>query len=154
MGWWQEKATDEQKAAIEQRVREKAVRDGIDPDARWAWFLRIQEDKPVTLRDMLRYMVEEAKRQGWYEGCDLDYEAGWVHEDCVVDADIVHRFVPNFGASEGIYLDWEYQAYNPKTRQRETHSVTCWKTLATTARAMEAMGRLGGRLTYLANTIM
>ena len=151
MGWWQENATKEQKAAIEKRVRERATRDGVDPEERWKWYLRCQEDEPVMASDMVKYITEEAKRQGWYEDCALDYEADEPFEDFPVKEEMQHIFYPNFGGSEGIYLDWKCIECGG---ERKRHSVSCWKTLETSAKAMEAMGRLGGRLTYLANTIM
>jgi hypothetical protein len=140
------------KGAIENRIRESAYKNGIDPNERWKWYLRTKNGKPVMASDMVEYLTAEAKRQGWYDDCALDYEASRPFEDFPVTVDMQHVFIPNFGGSEGIYLDWECIERGYGKEQR--HRVSCWKTLETSAKAMAAMGRLGGRLTYLANTIL
>ena len=99
--------------------------------------------------DMVEYLTAEAKRQGLYDDCSLYYEASRSFEDFPVTEDIQHVFIPNFGGSEGIYLDWE--CFERGYGKEQRHRVSCWKT---SAKAMAAMGRLGGRLTYLANTIL
>ena len=150
MGW--NNYTDEQKAVVEKHIRERAVRDGLDPDERWKWFMRLQDGKPVMISEMVDYLCAEAKRQGWYDDCNLDYEASHPFEDREVTSDMTHMFIPNFGGSEGIYLDWDAKDWNGEKPVQ--FRVSCWKTLETSAKAMEAMGRLAGRLTYLANTIL
>ena len=105
-----------------------------------------------TLNDLIDYIDAEAKRNGWYAECELEHGPSHTRDNLVLTEEMQHQFILSLDRGEGIYLDWEYVDYNEYPPMR--HKVSCLKTLETSAEAMEAMGRLAGRLTFLANTAM
>jgi len=150
---------------IERIVKRRAAEEGFDPDARLAWRKRTHADgwKP-SLKEHMKYILDEATRRGWLSPealgpAALDYEAHyplWGDEISFPkrDAECYWEdiFTPVFGSSEGIYLDWDGINHedtapaNPPKKQR----VSCFKSLSDDLAAMERIGELAGRLTWLA----
>ncbi len=157
------------KDEIEKLVKDRAVRLGFAPDQEWAWHQKVTAEgyKP-SLKDHMNYILDEARRRGWLSEetlgpAALDYEAHyplWADEisfpkrnaECYWE----DFFTPVFGSSEGIYLDWDGINYEDSVGVEKEHKrqrVSCFKTLDTSLEAMERIGQLAGRLTWLSHNV-
>ena len=104
--------TEEQKQKLQAAIKERFAKKGFDPEAMWAWYERIHNGNPVTLRELQQKILGEAKRRGWLDEALLDYEPQPVEKKGDIplspDYDWDIKAWVGFGGSEGIYLDWEY----------------------------------------------
>ena len=171
--------TDEKKSAYEAAVRERFAKKGFDPDDMWAWMLRVFTGKPVTLRELQHKVFGEATRRGWMAEANLDYEPATVSEKDDIplpeDGWLIKAW-PNFGASEGIYIDFVLKGHycgserprlpdtygldvervdrdDPSKGYNITYLLHCAKTLDEDLAGMERMGKLCGRLLWLYSAI-
>ena len=105
--------TDEQKQKLQAAIKERFAKNGFDPEDMWAWYERIHNGTPVTLRELQQKILGEAKRRGWLAEANLDYEPQPVEKKGDIplspDYDWDIKVWVDFGGSEGIYLDWEYR---------------------------------------------
>lgn len=172
--------TDEQKQKLQAAIKERFAKKGFDPEEMWAWHERIHNGTPVTLRELQQKILGEANRRGWLAEARLDYEPRPVSEKDDIplepDGDWEITAWPNFGGSEGIYLDWEYEgryrdgktrcpssAYgfycdridrdDPSKGYRVTYRLHCGKTLDEDLGGMERMSLLCGRILWLVRAI-
>lgn len=171
--------TDEQKQKRQSAIKERFAKKGFDPEDMWAWYDRIHNGTPVTLRELQQKILGEANRRGWLAEALLDYEPQPVEKKGDIplapDYDWQITAWPNFGGSEGIYLDWEYtgryrdgktrcpDAYGLKVRRVDpadpgkgfiaTYRLPCGKTLDEDLGGMERMSLLCGRLLWLVRAI-
>ena len=104
--------TEEQKQKMQAAIKERFAKKGFDSEEMWAWYERIHDGTPVTLRELQQKILGEAKRRGWLAEANLDYEPQPVEKkgDIPLSSDYdwdIKAWV-DFGGSEGIYLDWEY----------------------------------------------
>ena len=179
MASYYETLTDEKKAAYETAVKERFAKKGFDPEDMWAWMLRVFNGKPVTLREFQQKVFGEATRRGWFAEANLDYEPSPVSENDDIplpDGWWEIRAWPNFGASEGIYIDFELRGHycgadlpalpdsyglfvervdrdDPSKGYDITYRLHCAKTLDDDFAGMERMGKLTGLLLWLFNEI-
>ena len=114
MSSYYETLTPKQKARFEASKRRIFAKEGFDPDEIWAWLLRLYTGKPVMLREFQQKVLGEARRRGWLLEANLDYEPEPVHEEA--DIPLPNdwweiKAWPNFGASEGIYMDWVLEGH-------------------------------------------
>lgn len=152
------KPTDEQQKKMEAYIREKAAKHGFDPDIYLAHYRRRQEKGcKIMLSQWMKEFMDEVHRRGWAKGIGLDYEAGvrpLYGDDREVDCwDCWFEFVPNFGGSEGIYVDWNLRYYDEKSGNVMREYLSAFKTLDEDLPAMERMGLLAGRLTWLGRNL-
>lgn len=172
--------TDDQKAKYEASVKDRFAKKGFDPDDMWAWMLRVFTGKPVMLRELQLKVLEEARRRGWFAEANLDYEPSCVTEGEDIplppDGDWDITAWPNFGGSEGIYIDFVLKGHycgaefpripaahglhvdrvdrdDPSKGYNFTYRLHCAKTLDDDLAGMERMGKLTGRLLWLVRAI-
>lgn len=171
--------TDEQKQKLQAAIKERFAKKGFDPEEMWAWYERIHNGTPVTLRELQQKILGEANRRGWLAEANLDYEPRPVREAEDIplepDGDWEITAWPNFGGSEGIYLDWEYKgryrdglprmpdAYGLHVKRIDpdapdkghiiTYRLPCGKTLDEDLGGMERMSLLCGRILWLVREI-
>ena len=69
-------ATPEQIAAA---YKDRFAKNGFDPKDMLAWYERTRDGTPVTLREFLQKVLGEARRRGWLDEANLDYEIGRAH---------------------------------------------------------------------------
>lgn len=104
--------TDEHKQKLQAAIKERFARNGFDSEEMWAWYERIHNGTPVTLRELQQKILGEANRRGWLAEARLDYEPQPVEKKGDIplstDYDWDIKAWVDFGGSEGIYLDWEY----------------------------------------------
>ena len=150
--------TDEKQKTVEDYIRENAVKHGFDPDIYIGYYKRRQEKGcKVMLSQWMKEFMDEVHRRGWTENIGLDYEGGTrpvASEDREVGCwDCWFEFIPNFGGSEGIYVDWNLRYYDPATVKIVREYITAFKTLDEDLSGMERMGLLAGRLTWLGRNL-
>lgn len=172
--------SDEQKQKFRSSIKERFAKKGFAPEDMWAWYERIHNGTPVTLRELQQKILGEAKRRGWLDEALLDYEPQPVEKKGDIplapDYDWQITAWPNFGGSEGVYLDWEYEgryrdgktrcpssAYglycdridrdDPSKGYRVTYRLHCGKTLDEDLGGMERMSLLCGRILWLVREI-
>jgi hypothetical protein len=175
-----EELTDEQKQRLQAAIKERFAAKGFVPVEMWAWYERVHNGTPVTVREMQTKVLGEARRRGWLAEANLDYEPAPVgeHEDFPLpkDGDWDITAWPNFGGSEGIYIDFVLKgryrgediprfpdAYglNVDAIDRDdrskgvdiTYRLHCGKTLDEDLAGMERMALLTGRLLWLVRAI-
>ena len=104
--------TEEQKQKLQAAIKERFAKKGFDPEEMWAWYERIHNGTPVTLRELQQKILGQANRRGWLDEARLDYEPQPVEKKGDIplstDYDWDIKAWVDFGGSEGIYLDWEY----------------------------------------------
>lgn len=150
--------TDEQQKKLEAYIREKASKHGFDPDIYIGYYKRRQEKGcKIMLSQWMKEFMDEVHRRGWTENIGLDYEGGTrpvCSEDREVDCwDCWFEFFPNFGASEGIYVDWTLRYYDEASGKVVSEYLSAFKTLDEDLSGMERMGLLAGRLTWLGRNL-
>lgn len=172
--------TEEQKQKLQAAIKERYAKKGFDHEEMWAWHERIHNGTPVTLREFLMKILGEAKRRGWLDEARLDYEPQPVEKKGDIplapDYDWQITAWPNFGGSEGVYLDWKYEGRyrDGKTRIPAkacgltcdricrddpgrgyivTYRLHCGKTLDEDLGGMERMSLLCGRILWLVREI-
>lgn len=169
----------EKKAKFEAAVKDRFAKKGFDPEEMWAWMLRVFTGRPVTLRELQHKVFGEATRRGWFAEANLDYEPAPVSEkdDIPLPEDGWEITAwPNFGASEGIYIDFVLKGHycgaecprlpdayalnveradkdDPSKGHDITYRLHCAKTLDEDLSGMERMGELCGRLLWLYRAI-
>lgn len=150
--------TPEKQKEIEGWVRERAEKNGFDPDQFWAWWLKTRDPKAKPkMGELMQFVLDESKRRGWLDECNLDYEAHAPDrkDDFPVPGGYCYngdfRFTPNYGSNEGIYLDWHFRTLNDGEWQYKY--LGAFKTLGESFESAEKMGRLAGRLEWLTRFI-
>ena len=143
---------------IESNVRARAEKNGFDPDMFCAWWLKTRDPKAKPkMSELMQFVLDEAKRRGWLDECNLDYEAHapYKQDDFLVPGgycyDGCFYFTPTYGSCEGIYLDWDFKTLL-KDGQEYRH-LGCFKTLDESFESAEKMGCLAGRLEWLTRFI-
>ena len=148
--------TEDKRNALEVAIKERAAKNGFDPESYWARYCKVWEDgHKLKVSEYQQLIIDEMHRRGWEKPAQLDYEAHLVYkeEDHVVDgADCWSEFVVNYGNSEGIYIDWGLNWYD-EDGKLHTKKIGAFKTLGDNLDAAEQMGLLAGRLTWLSREI-
>ncbi|MDR3186308.1 MAG: hypothetical protein LBU04_05830 [Christensenellaceae bacterium] len=117
------------------------------------------ENKRDTLFDLFNHTLRLVKENGRYDDFEKIIEYVLPNENELVNTKKVEitnyefdiKCIPNFGGSEGIYLDCYLDGcFDEDTKEYKKHEFATFKTLKTDIDAMTIMGALGGAITYYA----